>query len=115
LNTTLRIPFTQILAEDHHIDNEQKAVDFINQSGLILNTKAYLMHMTSNDEEQDCSGVKGSNSMFEFRFAHHSPPFISNEHTEQQRHKENYGCAKNLVYVSTAWWKITMNAKQEAG
>jgi hypothetical protein len=73
------------------------------------------MHMTSNDEEQDCSGVKGSNSMFEFRFAHHSPPFISNKHTEQQRHKENYGCVKNLAYVSTAWWKITMNAKQEAG
>jgi hypothetical protein len=98
-----------------HIDNKQKAVDFINQSGLILNTKAYLMHMTSNDEEQDCSGVKGSNSMFEFRFAHHTPPFISNGHTGQQLHKEYYGCVKNLVFANTVWRKITVNAKQGAG
>jgi hypothetical protein len=46
LKPTLHLPFTKLLVEDQHIDNKQEAVDFINQSGFILNTKAYLMHMT---------------------------------------------------------------------
>jgi len=54
-------------SENHYIDNEQEAVDFLNNSGIVLNTTAFLMHVTSSDQEQNCSGVIGSNSMFEFR------------------------------------------------
>lgn len=53
--------------ENHFIDNEQEAVDFLNKAGVVLNTTAFLMQVTSHDEEQDCTGVTGSNSMFEFR------------------------------------------------
>jgi hypothetical protein len=49
------------------VDNEQEAYEFIN-SGAIKNTTAFLMPMTNNDVEQDCTGVTGSNSMFEFRY-----------------------------------------------
>jgi hypothetical protein len=48
------------------VDNEQEAMDFLN-SGAIKNTTAFLMQMSSSDEEQDCSAVYGSNSCFEFR------------------------------------------------
>lgn len=52
--------------ENHFVDNEQEAMEFIN-SGKIKNTTAYMMEMSEYDEEQDCSGLNGSNSMFEFR------------------------------------------------
>jgi hypothetical protein len=55
------------IAENHYIDNEQEAVDFLNNSGIVLNTTAFLMNVTSSDLEQNCTGVVGSNSMFEFR------------------------------------------------
>ena len=52
--------------EDHFIDNEQEVYEFLN-SGKVKNTKAFVMEMSTSDEEQDCTGVVGSNSMYEFR------------------------------------------------
>ena len=48
------------------MDNEVEVVDFLN-SGKVKNTTAFLMQMTSKDLEEDCSGVSGSGSLFEFR------------------------------------------------
>ncbi len=53
--------------ENHFIDNEQEVLEFINSSGCVRHSTAFLMDMTSNDLEQDCTGVVGSSSMFEFR------------------------------------------------
>jgi hypothetical protein len=55
-----------IHVEDHFVDNEQEAYEFIN-SGAVKNTTAFLMPMSAEDVEQNCTGVQGSNSMFEFR------------------------------------------------
>ena len=41
--------------------------DFIN-SGGVKDATAFIMKMTSADEETDCTRVVGSNSMFEFRY-----------------------------------------------
>jgi len=64
-----------IIAEDHFVDNEQEALDFIN-SGAVANTTAFLMPMSSNDEEQDCTALAGSNSYYEFRYQLHCSPII---------------------------------------
>lgn len=53
--------------EHNYIDNEVEAVNFLN-SGKVKNTTAFLMLMTNEDFEEDCSGVSGSNSLFEFRY-----------------------------------------------
>lgn len=60
------------LLENHFVDNEQEAYEFLN-SGVVKNTTAFLMTMSSSDEEQDCAGIQGSNSMFEFRLVFTSP------------------------------------------
>lgn len=56
--------------EEHYVDNEQEAVDFINNKGRVQNTKAFLMPMAVTDTEQDCNVLSGSNSMFEFRYGY---------------------------------------------
>ena len=52
--------------ENHYIDNEQEVFEFIN-SGRVRDSTAFIMKMSNSDEEVDCTGVIGSNSMFEFR------------------------------------------------
>lgn len=48
------------------MDNEHEAIEFINNE--VKNTTAFLMEMTEDDEEQDCTILSGSNSMFELRY-----------------------------------------------
>ena len=43
-----------------------EAIEFINL--YVKNAHAFEMKMTMDDEEQDCTGIAGSNSMFEFRY-----------------------------------------------
>ena len=48
-----------------HVDDEVEAVDFINKH--VKNSKAFVMQMRPDEEEQDSTAVKGSNSMHEMR------------------------------------------------
>jgi hypothetical protein len=53
------------LVENHFVDNEQEAVDFINE--YMNNSTAFLMEMSVEDLEEDANTLSGSSLMHEFR------------------------------------------------
>lgn len=54
------------MIDEHHVDDEVEAVDYINH--YIRNTLAFTMYIGEDEEEEDCTAVRGSNSMHEFRY-----------------------------------------------
>lgn len=58
------------IADEHHIDDELEAVDFINQH--IRNTTAFTMYVDADETEEDCTALHGSNSLHEMRYFLHS-------------------------------------------
>jgi hypothetical protein len=52
--------------DDYHIDNEAEAATFINTH--VRNSSAFVVYIGSQKLEQDCTGVAGSNSFYEFRY-----------------------------------------------
>ncbi len=54
------------MIDDNHVDNEQEAADFINDH--VSNSTVFIMNMTMNDAEQDCTPLQGFNALHEFRY-----------------------------------------------
>ena len=52
--------------EGGHIDDEYEAADFINR--YIKNSTAFVLTIRRTDTEQDCTGLQGSSSFYEFRY-----------------------------------------------
>ena len=61
-------------SENHHIDNESEAAEFINSS--VNESQAFLMYLSDFDHEQDCTAVSGSSKMFQFRYFYVDLSFI---------------------------------------
>ena len=81
-----------ITLEGNTIDNEIEATDFVNWQ--FADTRAFLMNMTMKDEEQDCTGVVGSNSMFEFRYLKYctlADILLTSKFLYKQKREENRG------------------------
>lgn len=55
-----------IYVDNHHVDDEEEAVQFINQN--TNNSTAFLMHVAVDELEQDCSKLVGSSTLHEFRY-----------------------------------------------
>lgn len=51
--------------DKNHVDDEHEAVEFINKH--VKNSKAFIMEVSAEETEQDCTVLAGSNSKHEFR------------------------------------------------